>query len=187
MMTSPAGPDIDHLLVDLSPEERDDVMDAVDQDKELRWLERDASLAEHALLHAPDGIRGEDLRRLHRAHSEAQQRLAAAHAAILGWLEPQFARRRNARLTGHDALVLTREEFRILTLEERDQIDRGGRDSLKVALELKAKAREVLAARGWKPRSHPERAGATRAPVLVRSAWRVRGRLEAIFAAAASR
>jgi hypothetical protein len=175
----PAAPAAD--TVGLTPEEQADLQDAIDQDKELRWLERDASLAERALLDAPAGTRGEELRRLHKSHHDAQQRLGAAHAAILAWLEPQFAKRRQARLGGGETVVFTREEFRVLSLDERTRLDQPGRDQVRVSQELKQRTREILAGRGWHPRERTIAAGG-RAPRLAASAWRVRGRLDELFA-----
>lgn len=183
MLPPPPPPAPAAATLGLTPEEQADLQDAIDQDKELRWLERDASVAERALLDAPSGTRGDELRRLHRAHHDAQQRLAAAHAAILAWLEPQFAKRRQARLGGGDAVVFTREEFRVLSLEERGRIDQPGRDQLRAAQELKQRTREILSGRGWHPRQRTAAAGG-RAPVLGTGAWRVRGRLEDLFASA---
>lgn len=177
-MTAPAS-----ATLGLTPEEQADLQDAIDQDKELRWLERDASLAERGLLDAPQGTRGDELRRLHRSHQDAQQRLSAAHAAILAWLEPQFAKRRQARLGGGEVVVFTREEFRILTIEERSRLDAPGREQTQAAFELKQRARDILAGRGWNPRQRGPVAGG-RAPTLRHGAWRVRARLEAVFAAA---
>lgn len=177
----PAAPVAEAL--GLTPEEQADLQDAIDQDKELRWLERDASLAERALLDAPPGTRGDELRRLHKSHHDAQQRLGAAHAAILAWLEPQFAKRRQARLGGGDAVVFTREEFRVLSLDERARLDQPGRDQMRVADELKQRTREILAGRGWHPRERSAAAGG-RAPKVGASAWRVRSRLDALFAGA---
>lgn len=178
---APATPAID--TAGLTPEEQADLQDAIDQDKELRWLERDASLAERALLDAPVGTRGDDLRRLHRAHLDAQQRLGAAHAAVLAWLEPQFGKRRQARLGGGDSIVFTREEFRVLSIEERSRLDQPGRDQVRVAQELKQRTREILSGRGWHPRQRTTAAGG-RAPLLGVGAWRVRGRLDDVFAVA---
>lgn len=169
----------------LNPEERSDLQDAIDQDKELRWLEHDASVAERALLDAADGLRGEELRKLHRAHRDAQHRLAAAHAALVAFLAPQFKRRREARRHGDDHVVFTREEFRILSIEERARMDVPGRDGQRVAAELKQHSRDMLEARGWKPRvPNPTRGG--RAPSLTRMAWQVRKRIGALLVQAAA-
>lgn len=177
--TAPAGPQF-------TPEELQDVQDAVDQDKELRWLERDASIAERALLDAPAGTKADRLKTLHRAHLEAQQRLTAAHEAILSWLEPQFAKRRQARLRGDDAVVFTREEFRVLSLTERDRLDQPGRDHLRIAAELKEQARATLEARGWKPAQRAKPGGTKgRAPATHHAAWKFRERLDRLFDGAA--
>jgi hypothetical protein len=168
----------------LTDEERGDLNDAIDQDKELRWLERDASIAERSLVTAPEGIGGAELRRLHQSHLEAQARLAAAHEAIMNWLRPQFHRRRAARAADADAVVITREEFRMLSVEERDRLEQGGRDATRLAQELKAKARDILSAKGWTPRAARQPTVGGRAPHLPASAWGLRHRLESIFAAA---
>lgn len=174
---------LDPTATDLGPlstEERDDLQDAIDQDKELRWLEHDASVAEKALLDAPDGLKGEDLRKLHRTHRDAQQRLAAAHAAVMAFLAPQFTKRREARKVGDDVVVFTREEFRALTMEERGRMEMAGRDGQRIAAELKEKSREMLEARGWRPRVvKPAKGG--KAPTLSRVAWQLRQRLGAIL------
>jgi hypothetical protein len=165
----------------LSPEELADLQDAIDQDKELRWLERDATLAERALTQAPEGVTGAELKALHHAHVQAQDRLRAAHDAILAWLQPQFDRRRSARLRGADHVVFTREEFRLLSLAERDKLDQPGGDPVRVAAELKAKAREILQARGWKPRQAATGPVAS-IPGGLAHHWAMRDRLVAVFA-----
>jgi len=169
-------------LQGLTDEEQADVQDAIDQDKELRWLERDASIAERTLLDTPPGTRDEDLRRLHRAHHDAQQRLAAAHATILAWLEPQFGKRRQARLRGDDVVILTREEFRVLSKDERELLEQPGRDRLRAAQEIKRRARDILTGRGWQPRQRAAATVGARLPLLGVGDWRVRGRLDAVFA-----
>jgi hypothetical protein len=174
--TTPTSPD-----APLSDEERLDLQDALEQDKELRWLERDASIAERALVAAPDEVAIEELRRRHRTHVEAQARLAAAHASILAWLRPQFARRRQMRAADQDAVVFTREEFRVLSIEDRDRIEAPGRDQQRLAKELKAKARDVLIGRGWTPRNAQRAAAPGRAPAMPASAWAMRQRLDGIF------
>lgn len=144
---------------DLSDEDRRDLTDAFDQDKELRWLERDRARAQSALLAAPSEVEDEVLRALQQEFSESRDRLEKAKAEIVDRLLPQFQARARARSRGGNSVVFTPSEERQLTLPERHELLTGTRRNT-LAFELKEIAQERLRHHGWDPATRENRAEA---------------------------
>lgn len=142
---------------ELSDEDRRDLADAYDQDKELRWLERDRARAQGALLAVATDVDDETLRVLQQEFSESRDRLEKAKKEIADRLMPQFHARARARINGGNAVVFTPAEERQLTLPERHELITSTRRNT-LAFELKAIAQERLKFRGWDPAAAAERA-----------------------------
>jgi hypothetical protein len=134
----------------LSDEDHRDLADAFDQDKELRWLERDRSRAQSALLAAAADVDDETLRALQLEFAESRDRLERSKKEIVDRLMPQFHTRARARLRGSNAVVFTPAEESQLTLPERHELMTGTRRNT-LAFELKDIAQERLRHHGWNP------------------------------------
>lgn len=134
----------------LSDEDRRDLADAYDQDKELRWLERDRARAQGALLAAATDVDDETLRALQLEFAESRDRLERARKEILDRLMPQFQTRVRARARGSNAVVFTPAEEGQLTLPERHELMTSTRRNT-LAFELKDIAQERLRHHGWDP------------------------------------
>lgn len=141
---------------ELSDDDRRDLADAYDQDKELRWLERDRARAQAQLLGADSEIDDETLRTLQVEFTQCRDRLEKAKKEILERLMPQFAARSRARANGGNAVVFTPSEERTLTLPERHELMTGTRRNT-LAFELKAIAQDRLRRHGWNPEAAEER------------------------------
>jgi len=134
----------------LSDEDRRDLADAYEQDKELRWLERDRARAQGALLAAATDVDDETLRALQLEFAESRDRLERAKREILERLLPQFQIRLRARARGGNAVVFTPAEELQLTLPERHELMTSTRRNT-LAFELKDIAQERLRSHGWEP------------------------------------
>jgi len=141
---------------ELIEEDRSDLADAFEQDKQLRWLERDRARAQGALLGAAVDVDDETLRTLQLEFAESRERLETAKREILGRLLPQFQIRAKARRHGGNAAVFTPAEEMQLTLPERHELMSGTRRNL-YAFELKEIAQDRLRSHGWQQRSSGER------------------------------
>ena len=139
----------------LSDDDRRDLADAYDQDKELRWLERDRARAQAALLSADD-VDDETLRALQLEFAESRDRLERAKKEIADRLRPQFEVRTRARARGSNAVVFTPAEELQLTLPERHELISSTRRNT-LAFELKDLAQERLRSRGWNPVTDSDR------------------------------
>lgn len=144
---------------DLSDEDRRDLTDAYEQDKELRWLERDRARAQSALLSADVDVDDEVLRALQQEFAESRDRLEQAKREIQERMLPQFRARARARARGGNVVVFTPAEERQLTLPERHELLTGTRRNT-LAFELKAIAQERLRLHGWNPEGAAEKAQA---------------------------
>lgn len=173
----------------LSDEDRRDLADALDQDKELRWLERDRARAQAALLSVATDVDDETLRALQTEFSESRDRLERSKQEILDRLLPQFQMRARARQRGSNAVVFTPAEELQLTLPERQELMTGTRRNT-LAFELKEIAQERLRSRGWDPDAAGERRlGAAEhvaggAPLPSLRQWRVYATVSAAIGAA---
>lgn len=140
----------------LTDEDRQDLANAYDQDKELRWLERDRSRAQTALLGASADVDDDTLRALQVEFAQSRDRLERAKKEIFDRLLPQFQRRTKARARGGNTVVFTPAEEAQLTLPERhDLMTSTKRNTL--AFELKDRAQERLRHHGWNPEVDDER------------------------------
>lgn len=162
----------------LSDEDRRDLADALDQDKELRWLERDRARAQNALLAAEADVDDETLRALQQEFADSRDRLEKAKKEIRDRLMPQFHTRARARARGGNAVVFTPAEELQLTLPERHELMTSTRRNT-LAFELKEIAQERLRSHGWKPEETADREqGVTEAtsgalPLPSLRQWRV--------------
>lgn len=141
----------------LSDEDRRDLADAYEQDKELRWLERDRARAQAALLSTAADIDDETLRALQQEFADSRDRLEKAKKEILDRLLPQFRARSRARVRGGNTAVFTPSEELQLTLPERHELMTSTRRNT-LAFELKEIAQERLRSRGWDPDAAAARA-----------------------------
>jgi hypothetical protein len=162
----------------LSDDDHRDLVHAYDQDKELRWLERDRARAQGSLLSASADVDDETLRTLQLEFADARDRLERAKKEIRDRLIPQFVRRAKARARGSNSVVFTPAEESQLTLPERHELMTSTmRNTL--AFELKERAQERLKQHGWNPEDSDEKrsriSGATpdALPLPSPRQWRV--------------
>ena len=174
----------------LSDEDRRDLGHALDQDKELRWLERDRSRAQTALLGAVADVDDETLRALQTEFAQSRDRLEGAKKEIMDRLLPQFQRRARARTRGSNSVVFTPSEEMLLTLPERHDLMTSTRRNT-LAFELKERAQERLRQHGWNPERAAERhqhataAAPDALPLPSPRQWRVYATVEAAVGGAA--
>lgn len=171
---------------ELCDDDRRDLSDAFDQDKELRWLERDRARAQSALLAAPADADDEVLRALQEEFAQSRDRLEKARAEIVDRMMPQLEARARAKARGGTVVVFTPSEERQLTLPERHALLTGTRRNT-LAFELKAVAQERLRHHGWDPQANAERAeafaevAASSLPAPSPRLWRVYATVSAVL------